>query len=126
MHQKAASFDTGEAEDPGRNGGTDIGAHDNTDGLAQRHQTGIDETDNHNRSGRGALNNGGNTKAGQQTHQAVLGHLFQQRAQATARPALQGLAIRFMPKRNRQRPPMRFNALKIVIILFLSLTLLFN
>ena len=88
MHQKAASLDTGEAEDPGRNGGTDIGAHDNTDGLAQRHQTGIDETDNHNRSGRGALNNGGNTKAGQQTHQAVLGHLFQQRAQATACPAL--------------------------------------
>ena len=92
MHQKAASLDTGEAEDPGRNGGTDIGAHDNTDGLAQRHQTGIDETDNHNRSGRRALNNGGNTKAGQQTHQAVLGHLFQQRAQATACPALQGLA----------------------------------
>ena len=45
------------------NRGADIGAHDDPNGLAQRHHAGVDKAYHHNRRGRGGLNDSGDDSA---------------------------------------------------------------
>ena len=60
-----------EGGDLGSDGGSDIGAHDNADGLAQIHQAGIDEADDHNIRRRRALDQHGYGNAHQHGNDPV-------------------------------------------------------
>ena len=50
------------AQKPGRDGRADVGAHDDVDGLTQRHQARVDKADHHDRGGGRALNDGRDAK----------------------------------------------------------------
>ena len=81
-----------QAENPGGDGGADVGTHDHVDGLTQGHQAGVDEAHHHHRGGRGALDHGGHRKTRQQARHLVGGHLPKQGAKAPPCPSLQSLA----------------------------------
>ena len=68
----------------GGDGGTDIGTHDDADGLRQGHKRGVDEADDHHIGGRGALDHQRDRKAHQHGHEPVAGRLFQNDPQLVA------------------------------------------
>ena len=49
----------------GRHGGADVGAHDDAEGLLQRHEPGIDEAHGHDRRGAARLQDRRDDQAGQ-------------------------------------------------------------
>ena len=59
-------------------GGADVRAHDDPDGLVQRHHAGVDKAHHHDRGGRGGLDGGGDARAHQNAHKAVGRQPFQQ------------------------------------------------
>ena len=61
----AAAVDARQAQQPRRDGGAHVGAHDDVDGLPQRHQPGVDKAYHHHGGGRRALNDGGDAKTRQ-------------------------------------------------------------
>ena len=89
--QQVAAVDPREAQQPCRDGGADVGPHDHVDGLLQGHQAGIDEANHHHRGGGGALDDRGDAQSRQQSGQLSGGQLFQQDAEPSSCPALQGL-----------------------------------
>ena len=64
-------------------------AHDDVDGLPQRHQPRVDKADDHDGGGGRALNDGRYAQTGQKADERLAGHLVEQRAQPAARAALQ-------------------------------------
>ena len=64
----------GHTEDPGGRCGANIRAHDDADGLAEAHDAGVNETDEHDRHGRGGLDRDRDAHAEQQRLEAVGGH----------------------------------------------------
>ena len=92
LDEDVAAFDAAEAEDPGGDGGADVSAHDDVDGLTQGQQAGVDEADHHDGGGGGTLNDGGDGKTGQEAHGLVGGQLTEQNPETVTGPALQGLA----------------------------------
>ena len=87
-----AAVDACQTQQPRGDGGAHVGAHDDVDGLPQRHQSGVDEAYHHHGGGRRALNNGGDTKTRQESGEYVAGHFIQQRPQLAAGTALQSLS----------------------------------
>ena len=51
VHEDALALDAGEGEDPRGEGGADVGAHDDTDGLAQLHDAGVHKAHQHHGHG---------------------------------------------------------------------------
>ena len=86
-----AAADARQTQQPRRHGGTHVGAHDNVDGLPQRHQAGVDEAHHHHGGGRRALDHGGNGHTRQKAGHDPAGHFVQQRPQPPTGPALQRL-----------------------------------
>ena len=76
----------------GGDGGTDVGTHDDTDGLRKLQQTGIDKADHHNGCGRRGLDDGCDQNTGQHAQKTVLGESLQQFFHAVARCLLQTIA----------------------------------
>ncbi len=81
-----------EGDDLRRDGGADVRAHDDGDGLAQFHQPCRHETDGHNRGGAGALQHCRSHRASQHADNGVLGDRRQNGAHAVARSILQAAA----------------------------------
>ena len=73
--QNAAAFDTGKAEYPCGDGGTDVGTHDDVDGLLEGHQTGVYKADDHDGGGGRALDDGGHADTGKKAGYLVRGQL---------------------------------------------------
>ena len=84
LEEDIRAADAAQAEDPGGHGGADVGADDDVDGLPQRHQTGVDKADDHDRRGRGALDDGGDAQTRQKAEHALIGELAEQNLQAAA------------------------------------------
>src|SRR5438093_3394209 len=72
--------------------GADVGAEDDAERLAEGHQPGRDEADEHQRRGRRGLDDRGHGRAGGDGDRPVARHAREQRAQAAARRALQAVA----------------------------------
>ena len=88
QHQTAALNST-QRQNPGRDGGTDIGTHDHIDGLTQLHQTGVNKADYHNGCGRTGLNNTGNCQTGDQTCKFIGGQFGKDQLQLASGTAFQ-------------------------------------
>ena len=71
-------------DDPGRDGGTDVGTHDDANGLREVHQSGIDEADDHHSGCARRLDECCDEDSGDDAHEAVLGHCGEDGAQAVA------------------------------------------
>ena len=85
----ARALDAAEAQKPRGDGGADVRAHDDVDGLPQRHQPRVDKADDHDGGGGRALDDGRYAQTGQKADERLAGHLVEQRAQPAARAALQ-------------------------------------
>ena len=92
LHQHIAALNTAQGQDPGSDSGAHIGAHDHVDGLAQGQKTRVYEAHHHHRSSGGGLDHSGYRQAREEAQHPVGGEFAQQRPQAGARPALQGLS----------------------------------
>lgn len=66
--------ETEHGQNPCGDGGADVGAHDDTDGLAQFQEAGVYEADHHDRGGRRALDERGDADTGQDLCEWVGGH----------------------------------------------------
>ena len=86
-----AAADARHAQQPRRHGGAHVGAHNDVDGLPQRHQAGVDKAHHHHRGGRRALDHGGDAQTGQKAGHDPSGHPVQHRPQLAAGPPLQRL-----------------------------------
>ena len=69
--------------------GADVGAHDDPDGLPQRHHAGVDEADDHDGRRRGGLDRRRDARADEHAEKAVGGQLFEDALHAVARCSLE-------------------------------------
>ena len=92
LEQDAITLDAAQGQDPGGGGGTDVGAHDDVNCLAQAQQAGVNETDDHNGGGGGGLDDGGDSQTSQETQQAAGGQLAEDGTKTGTGPAFQGAA----------------------------------
>ena len=81
-----------EGDDLRRDGGADVRAHDDGDGLTQPHETSRHETDGHDRGGAGALQHRRGQCTGQNAEEGVLRHGGQNGTHAFASRLLQVVA----------------------------------
>lgn len=81
-----------EPEDMGGNGSTDIGAHDNADGLPEFENPGIDQADHDHCGSRGGLNGAGNQSTQQNSLEYIVGQFFQSLFQTAAGEFFQAAA----------------------------------
>src|SRR2546422_565923 len=72
--------------------GADVGAQDDSERLAEGHEPGRHEADQHQRSGRRRLDDRRHRRPGGHRDRSVARHAREQRAQAAARGALQAVA----------------------------------
>ena len=92
LHHAAAALQRGQAEDPAGDAGTQDGAHDDTDGLADLHHAGVDEANHHDGGGGGGLDDGGDAGAQQYALQRGAAELVQHQLQPAAGHLFQALA----------------------------------
>ena len=92
LHKKVTALDAGQAEDPGGDRGSHVGAHDHIDGLAQRHQSGVDKAHHHHRGGGGGLDHRRDSQAGEKARRFAGGQPAQHGFQSRAGPAFQRAA----------------------------------
>ena len=91
-HDDIVTSEAGQGEQPGRDGGADVGAHDNIDSLTQLHDAGVDEADDHDGGGGGGLDDGRDEGAEEDTAQRAAGQMLEQALQAQTGAALERLA----------------------------------
>ena len=71
LDEKAPAVQTRQAQDPGRDGGADVGAHDDADGLAQGEQTGVYKAHHHDRGGGRTLDDCRHAQARQKAQKLI-------------------------------------------------------
>ena len=84
LNEQTAALQTGKAQDPSSEGGTDVGTKDHADGLSKLHNAGVDQTHQHNGNGRRRLHRNGDGCTQHQADDGVGGGLFQQLFQLAA------------------------------------------
>ena len=84
LDQEAVAFQAGQVEDPCRDRGANIGTHDNAHGLLQCHNTGVHETDHHDRGCGRRLDHSGDAKTKQESLKHIGTHLCQNGLQLAA------------------------------------------
>ena len=104
LHPEAAAVDARKAQKPRRDGRADVRAHDDVDGLAQRHQPGVHKADDHDGRGRRALDDRRDAETGEKAQHHAAGHLIEQRAQPPARAALKCLPHQIHAKQEQAEP----------------------
>jgi hypothetical protein len=72
--RKFTDFD---GHEPGGDGGADVGTHDDTDGLAERHEAGRYKADDHDGGGAAALEHRGDQRADQDADERIDGEDLQ-------------------------------------------------
>ena len=84
LHPYGVTLDAGQTQDPRGDGGADVGAEDDVEGLGEVHDAGVDQADDHDGGGRRGLDGHGDDGAQGQADEGVGGHLFQQKLQLAA------------------------------------------
>ena len=74
LDQHTAAVQTDQTQQPCRNGGTDIGTHDDTHRLAQGHNTRVDQTHQHDSDSRGGLDHSRDQRTEEHTLDGAGGH----------------------------------------------------
>ena len=92
LGQEAVALQAGQREQPAGDGGADVGAHNDADGLVQFHQARVDEADRHNGGSAAGLNDGGDSHAQQQRPDGAGSHRGEDTLQFAASGLLQRLA----------------------------------
>ena len=87
-----AALNTVQSGEPGGDGGTDIGTHDDTYGLLQQHGTRVDEAHDHNGGGGGGLDDGGDDEAKTQRFKAIGGQIAENGLELASRALFQRVA----------------------------------
>ena len=90
--QERRNIETAERGDPRRDGRADVRAHDDGGRLKERHDSGVDETDDHDGRGGRALNDDGGGSADADARNTVVRRLVEHRAEFSVRQA--GHALR--------------------------------
>ena len=75
------AFNAAETQNPGGDGGSNVRAHDDVDGLSQRQKPGVDKADHHDRGSRGGLNDARDGQTRQEAQHPVGGELPQKHPQ---------------------------------------------
>ena len=91
IQKHALALDAGEGQNPRRQRGAHVGAHDDADGLAQLHDAGVHQAHQHHRHRRGGLDGDGDARAQEQALHGVGGHALQKPLQPAAGHLLQAL-----------------------------------
>ena len=91
LHEDVAALKARQGQDPGGDGGADVGTHDDADGLAEGHDAGVDKAHQHDGDGGGGLDGHGDADTQQQALEGVGGHAFEQALQLAAGHFLQAL-----------------------------------
>src|SRR5262245_31057354 len=94
-----------ERDELDREGRPDVGAQDDAQRLAERHEPGADEADEHERRGRGRLDDGRHRGAGGDGDQPVPRHARQEVSQTTTRGTLQAVAAQADAVEQQREPP---------------------
>ena len=89
LNEEAVTLQTGQGQNPGGDGGTDVGTHDYAYCLIEGQKSGIYETNHHYRGGRRGLYNGRDAKAREHALEGVGGHGGKKTSQFVARGFLQ-------------------------------------
>ena len=91
VHKDVLTLDAGERQNPRRQGGADVGAHDDADGLSQLHDAGVHQAHQHHRHGGGGLDGDGDARAQQQALEGAGGHALEHPLQLAAGHLFQAL-----------------------------------
>ena len=91
LQHQAVPLDAAEAQEPGGDGGADVGAHDDADGLAELHEAGVHEAHHHDGGGGGGLDHRRDAETQQQRPEGAAGHAGEDVFQPGARGLLQGV-----------------------------------
>ena len=84
VDKEAVALNAGEGQEPRRQGGADVGTHDDPDGLAQFHNTGVYQAHQHDRHSGGGLDGDGDARAQKQALDGVGGHTLEKALQPSA------------------------------------------
>ena len=71
LDEEVPAVQTRQAQDPGRDGGADVGPHDNADGLAQGEQAGVYKAHHHDRGGGRTLDDCRHAQARQKAQKLI-------------------------------------------------------
>ena len=105
LEEEGVAVDAREGQDPGRQGGAHVGAHDDAQGLSQLHDTGVDQAHQHDCHGGGRLHGDGDARAQEEAFDRVAGHLLEELLQFAAGQLLQaGGEDRHAIEKERQSP----------------------
>ncbi len=89
---------------PRRHRRADVCAHDDVDGLPQRHQPRVYKANDHDRRGRRALNDRRHAKPCQKARSRLARHFAEQRAELSARTALKRLSHQAHAEQKQAQP----------------------
>ena len=90
--EKAVAAETRKAEDPRRNGRTDVRTHNDRDNVRKRHNARVYEADHHDRGRRRALNDRRHGGAERKSLEGIGGQLTKQRGETGACTLFQGIS----------------------------------
>ena len=91
IDENAPALNARQGENPRRQRGADVGAHDHTDGLADLHDAGVHQAHQHHRHGRGGLDGDGDARPQKKALEGIGGHALEQSLQLAAGHLLQAL-----------------------------------
>ena len=98
------NVEAAERGDPCRDGGPDIGAHDDGGRLEERHDPRVDKTDDHDGGRRRALNDDGRRRADPDARDPVVRRLVEHRAELSVRQTGHAVRHHFHADEERAQP----------------------
>ena len=112
LHKQTVSLQTAQGQNPGSDRGAHVAAHDDTHGLLQGQNAGVDEAHHHYRGGRGGLNHRRHRKTQQKALGHIGAHLRQNGLKLAAGGALQGLTHGIHAEQEQCQTPQQGNQLQ--------------
>ena len=88
-----------------RDGSPHVGTHDDADRLRQRHDAGVDESDDHDRRGGGGLYRGGHDQPEQEALELIGSQFTENGLHLLPAKRSSAWLMTFIPKRNKASPP---------------------
>ena len=105
LNPNAAAVNARKAQNPRRNGRSDVRAHNHIDGLPQAHQPRVDEADHHDRGCRGTLNDCRYPEPRQKPPHFAARQFSEHAFQTAPRAALQSLSHQAHAEQEQAKPP---------------------
>ena len=100
----AVPLQASQRDEPGGDGGTHVGAHDDTHRLSQLHHAGVDEAHHHHCGGGGGLDDRGDHHAQEKALNRAGGQTFQNRFEFASGGPFQALAHDGHPEQEQGQP----------------------